>query len=431
MNGRATPAFSIQSGRDTPFISENDEDGEDRNGGSSRTVVGKSAGPLTRSTRANMPASSSGAAPQTPVFKVGGRASALSKTNAKQLAAQKALAATDGSLADLPARAATPTTPGNSLGRSLLAASTSNSSTGSATTPKPMMKARQSLSGTATPSRTVSMSAQVLKSRARESIGGAGGAGFATPKAGMSLRNGRMSSASGRASVSSNSYEAMPPPPSPSKAGILGRSTAGPQATAAALRDAETRAESLKATNQLLLDKIAAFEAENNELKQCLGGEESSASFVDKQLALESQLKEAQRQVQEHKLASDFQVRELNSGKVKIEKLEQQLREFEDNATTTNQEMQETQSRLAKAEGMVTKLTRDLEVEKQRLEEEFEKGMQAKREEVRNAEEAVRELKKQLSVVEMVKAEIVNDASVCHFLKRAMFLTYRIWLFSK
>ena len=67
---------------------------------------------------------------------------------------------------------------------------------------------------------------------------------------------------------------------------------------------------------------------------------------------------------------------------------------------------------------MVTKLTRDLEVENQRLEEEFEKGMQAKREEVRNAEEAVRDLKKQLSVVEMVKAEIVNDASVCHFLKR-------------
>lgn len=210
----------------------------------------------------------------------------------------------------------------------------------------------------------------------------------------------------------------MPPPPSPSKAGILGRSTAGPQATAAALRDAETRAESLKATNQLLLDKIAAFEAENKELKQCLGGEESPASFVDKQLALESQLKEAQRQVQEHKLASDFQVRELNSGKVKIEKLEQQLREHEDNATTTNQEMQETLTRLSKAEGMVTKLTRDLEVENQRLEEEFEKGMQAKREEVRNAEEAVRDLKKQLSVVEMVKAEIVNDASVCHFLKR-------------
>jgi hypothetical protein len=41
--------------------------------------------------------------------------------------------------------------------------------------------------------------------------------------------------------------------------------------------------------------------------------------------------------------------------------------------------------------------------------------MQAKREEVRSAEEAVRELKKQLSVVEMVKAEIVNDVSVRNF----------------
>ena len=135
--------------------------------------------------------------------------------------------------------------------------------------------------------------------------------------------------------------------------------------------------------------------------------------------------------MQEHQLASDFQVRELNSGKVKIERLEQQLRQFEDNAATTNQEMQETQNRLAKAEGTVAKLTKDLEVEKQRLEEEFEKGMQAKREEVRNAEEAVRDLKKQLSVVEMVKAEIVNDASVRQFAYHAMFSTHLIWLFSK
>lgn len=412
INGRATPAFSIQSGRDTPFISENDEEAEDRNASSTRTIMGKSAGPLTRSTRANVSTSSAKPAPTTPVYRVGGRASALSKTNAKQLAAQKALEATDGSLADMPARAATPTTPGAPLGRSMLAASTSNSSTGSATTPKPMMKSRQSLSGIATPSRVVSMSAQVFKSRARESIGGAGGAGFATPKAGMSLRNGRMSAASGRASVSSNTHDAMPPPASPSKLGTLGRSAAGPPATVAALKDAETRAESLKATNQLLLDKIAAFEAENKELKQCLGGEGSSASLVDKQVVLEGELKEAQRRVQEYKLASDFQVREVNSGKVRIEKLEQQVREYEDSTASTTQELQETQSRLVKAEGMVAKLTRDLEVEKLRLEEEFDKGMQAKREEVRNAEETVRELKKQLSVVEMVKAEIVNDASV-------------------
>jgi hypothetical protein len=416
INGRVTPAFSIQSGRDTPFISENDEEGDDRNASSTRTIVGNSAGPLTRSTRANVPTSSARAPPTTPNYRIGGRASALSKTNAKQLAAQKALAATDGSLADLPARAATPpTTPGNMLGRSMLGASTSNSSNGSATTPKPVMKSRQSLSGIATPSRVVSMSAQVLKSRARESVGGAGGAGFATPKAGASLRNGRMSSASGRASVTNNPYEAMPPPPSPSKFGALSRSVAGPQATAAALKDAQARADSLKEMNELLLDKIAAFEAENIELKQCLNGEESAASLVDKQLALEDELKKAQTEASGQKLASDFQIREINSGKVKIEQLEQRLRESEDTAASATQQMQDTQSRLAKAEGMVAKLTRDLEVEKQRLEEEFDKGMQAKREEVRSAEEAVRELKKQLSVVEMVKAEIVNDVSVRNF----------------
>lgn len=409
MNGRATPAFSIQSGRETPFISEDGEEPEEQNASSTRTVVA-GPGPLTRSTRANLQTSTAAKTPSK--FTVGSRASALAGKNAKQLAAQKALQATDGSLADPPPRAATPSTPGAHLGRSMLGASTSNSSVTSTTTPKPLHRARQSLSGIATPSRNVSMSAAVFRTKARESLGGASAGGFATPKAPMSIRNGRMSAASGRASVSSNTHDPMPPPASPTKFPGLGRSTAAMTAQAAAIKDAQAEVESMKETNRVLVDKLNAFEAQNSELQKRLNGEDGAASSVDERVELENKLKEAQKQVHEYKIASEFQSREVNNGRIKIEQLEGKLREADKTVTSTSQQVQDTQARLARAEGTIAKLTRDLEVEKQRLEEEFDKGMQAKREEVRNAEDTVKDLRKQLSVVEMVKAEIVNDASV-------------------
>lgn len=336
----------------------------------------------------------------------------LVNTNAKQLAAAKALKATDGALADQPPRASTPSTPGAPLGRSMLAASTSHSSSGSASTPKPMMRPRQSLSGIATPSRTVSMSARMLKKGPRESLGASTAGGFSTPKAASTLRNGRMSAVSGRSSVASNAHDMMPPPPSPSKYGALGRSTVTNVASSTAVKEAEAQVESLKQTNRVLVDKINAFEAENAELQSRLNGEQRSPDGAEKRVELESKLKEALKQVHEYKIASEFQSREVNSGKVKIEQLEQQLRETNDQTATVSEEAQQAKTRLAKAEAMIAKLNRDLEVEKQRLEEEFEKGMQAKREEVKHAEDAVKDLQKQLSVVEMVKAEIVNDASV-------------------
>lgn len=409
MNGRATPAFSIQSGRETPFISEDGEEPEEQNASSTRTVVA-GPGPLTRSTRANLQPSTAARTPSK--FTVGSRASALAGKNAKQLAAQKALQATDGSLADPPPRASTPNTPGAHLGRSMIGASTSNSSVTSTTTPKPLHRARQSLSGIATPSRNVSMSASVFRTKARESLGGASAGGFATPKAPMSSRNGRMSAASGRASVTSNAHDPMPPPASPTKFSGLGRSTAATTVQAAAIKEAQAEVESMKETNRVLVDKLNAFEAQNSDLQKRLNGEDAAASSVDERVELENKLKEAQKQVHEYKIASEFQSREVTNARIKIESLEKKLVESDTNVTNTSQQVQDTQARLARAEGTIAKLTRDLEVEKQRLEEEFDKGMQAKREEVRNAEDTVKDLRKQLSVVEMVKAEIVNDASV-------------------
>ncbi|KAJ9101720.1 hypothetical protein QFC21_003059 [Naganishia friedmannii] len=411
-NGRAPSAFSIHSGRDTPFISEDGEDALDtsENQGSNRTIVGRSGGPLTRSTRANVQANTGMSTPSASKYTAGSRASMLVNTNAKQLAAAKALKATDGALVDQQPRASTPSTPGAPLGRSMLAASTSHSSSGSTSTPKPMMRPRQSLSGIATPSRTVSMSARMLKKGPRESLGASTAGGFSTPKSASTLRNGRMSAISGRSSVASNAHD-MPPPPSPSKYGTLGRSTVTNVASSAAVKEAEAQVESLKQTNRVLVDKINAFEAENAELQSRLNGEQGSPDGAEKRVELESKLKEAQKQVHEYKIASEFQSREVNSGKVKIEQLEQKLRESNDQTATASEEAQEAKTRLAKAETMIAKLNRDLEVEKQRLEEEFEKGMQAKREEVKHAEDTVRDLQKQLLVVEMVKAEIVNDAS--------------------
>lgn len=183
-------------------------------------------------------------------------------------------------------------------------------------------------------------------------------------------------------------------------------------AQAAAIKDAQAEVESMKETNRVLVDKLNAFEAQNSELQKRLNGEDGAASSVDERVELENKLKEAQKQVHEYKIASEFQSREVNNGRIKIEQLEGKLREADKTVTSTSQQVQDTQARLARAEGTIAKLTRDLEVEKQRLEEEFDKGMQAKREEVRNAEDTVKDLRKQLSVVEMVKAEIVNDASV-------------------
>lgn len=168
----------------------------------------------------------------------------------------------------------------------------------------------------------------------------------------------------------------------------------------------------MKETNRVLVDKLNAFEAQNSELQRRLNGEDGVANSVDERVELENKFKEAQKQVHEYKIASEFQSREVNNSKIKIEQLEDKLRESDKTVTVTSQQVQETQGRLAQAEGRVAKLTRELEMERQRLEEEFDKGMQAKREEVRNAEEVIKDLKKQLSVVEMVKAEIVNDASV-------------------
>ncbi|KAJ9116924.1 hypothetical protein QFC22_004582 [Naganishia vaughanmartiniae] len=409
-NARAPSAFSIRSGRETPLISEDGEYAldESENRGSNRTIVGRSGGPLTRSTRANIQANTGMSTPTASKYTAGSRASMLMNTNAKQLAAAKALKATDGALTDQQTRAATPSTPGAPLGRSMLAASTSS---GSASTPKAMMRARQSLSGIATPSRTVSMSARMQKKGPRESLGASTAGGFSTPKAASTLRNGRMSAISGRSSVASNAHDMMPPPPSPSKYGALGRSTMTNVASTAAVKEAEAQVESLKQTNRVLVDKINAFEAENAELQSRLNGGQGSPDGAEKRVELESKLKEALKQVHEYKIASEFQSREVNSGKVKIEQLEQKLRETNDQSATTSEEAQEARMRLAKAEAMIAKLNRDLEVEKQRLEEEFEKGMQAKREEVKHAEDTVKDLQKQLSVVEMVMAEIVNDAS--------------------
>ncbi|KAJ9113943.1 hypothetical protein QFC19_000138 [Naganishia cerealis] len=411
---QATPAFSMHSGRETPgSIAEDGEEASDaaHEAGSNRTVVRRAQGPLTRTTRANVAVNDATSTPPASGYTAGSRASMLINTNAKQLAAAKALKATDGALTDQQPRASTPSTPGAPLGRSMLGASTSNSSSGSASTPKPMMRARQSLSGIATPSRTVSMSARVLKRGPRESLGASTSTGFSTPKAASTLRNGRLSAVSGRSSVTGHAHDLMPPPPSPSKYNGLGRSTATNATSAAAVREAEAQVESLKQTNRVLVDKINAFEAENAELQKRLNGEEGSPGGAEKRFELENKLKEAQKQVHEYKIASEFQSREVNSGKVKIEQLEQRLRETGDQTTIANEEAQEAKARLAKAEAMIAKLNRDLEVEKQRLEEEFEKGMQVKREEVKNAEDAVKDLQKQLSVVEMVKAEIVNDAS--------------------
>lgn len=370
-SGRATPAYSVASGasgRETPFITEDSEPESDQHDGSMPP-------PLARSTRVNQ----------------------LSRPPADNAMTPKRLkAGVVNSQADLQGRL----TEGSRASR--LAGMKANELTGSrlaaqramdvtadsinGATPRPM---RQSIGGPgaapSTPSRAVSMSAARMKSR--QSIGGAA----STPK--PALKNGRMS-VTGRQSVA---HDSMPPPPSPGKYGALGRSN-----TSTEVAEANQRAEQQREINVELLNKIDKLQAD----LAAAQAEPKAGDWVKVK-------KEQEQRINDLTVAQEFTSREASAAVIKAEELEAQASNTQKLLEAALSDVEQIKNKLATAETAAERAKRELQVQKERSEEEYELGMKTKRQEVKEAEAHAEQIQRRLDDEVSMKQEMIETAQVC------------------
>lgn len=322
-SGRMTP-YSLRSGasgRETPLISED---------GDAAQAKSPAKTPLGRTTRANVmqppPVPAQGGK-----ITAGSRAAALMNTSAKQLAAQKALRATDGHLGE------SPNTP-SALSRST-------------TTPRAPRYSGIGLgASTTTPSRTPS----------------------------VSRRLGRASLAGGRASVAGRatpSVELMPPPASPGK---FNRTTSG----------ADTRLEEMKKINAELLDRIADMEG-------------SGRPGPDK---------ETEQRMRELQIASEFASKEASAAKIQVDGLEEQIKALQVQLEASAEQSLKKDESLRNAEASLAKIKREMDTERRRSEEEMERGMASKRQELRQAEEKISQLQTLADEKDALVMEVSKDA---------------------
>lgn len=327
-SGRMTP-YSLRSGasgRETPLISE---DGD--NAQASKSPAKTPLGRTTRATNVMQP-------PPVPAqggkITAGSRAAALMNTSAKQLAAQKALRATDGHLGESPN---TPTALSKSTTTTPRAPRYSGIGLGASTT---------------TPSRTPS----------------------------MSKRLGRASLAGGRASVAGRatpSVELMPPPASPGK---FNRTTSG----------ADTRLEEMKKINAELLDRIADMETNAHAR---LGPD-----------------KETEQRMRELQIASEFASKEASTVKIQVDGLEEQVKALTAQLKASAEEQRRKDEAMRAADANLAKLKREMDMERRRGEEELERGMATKRQELRQAEEKISQLQTLADEKDALVMEVSKDA---------------------
>jgi hypothetical protein len=253
---------------------------------------------------------------------------------------------------------------------------------------------RQSLSSSvapSTPSRAVSMSA--ARMRGRPSLGGSA----ATPK--PMLKSGRMS-VTGRQSVSgrqSVAYEAMPTLTSPVKNGAINRSTGSTD-----LVEARARAEQQQMINVELLNKIEELQ---QQLADAKSGSKGDADKTKKEL---------EQRIKDLTIASDFTSREASSTRIRLEALEAERDEVKRQLEATLGDYQGAQSKLVNAETSVEKLKREMQMQKERSEEEYELSMKTKRQEVKQAETQAEEAQRRLDNELLMKQEMIETAQVSH-----------------
>ena len=376
-SGRATPAHSVASGasgRETPFIQEDSEPEADQFNGMPP--------PLAKSNRVNQLSRTAAENPMTPRrlkagvsdsqatlqgrLTEGSRASRLAGMKAGQLsgpraAAQRAIDATAESV--------------------------------NGATPRPL---RQSIGGAglaggapSTPSRAVSMSAARMKSR--QSIGTTG-----TPK--PVLKSGRIS-VSGRQSVTGRQsvvHDSMPPPASPGKYGGLGRSNVSAEAA-----EAHNRAEQQQMINVELLSKI-------EDLQEELANAQAQ-SKGDDWIKLK---KEQEQRITDLTVAQEFTSREASAAVIKAEQLETRIAETSRDLETSRAELDEIKQKLTSVESAAERAKRELQMQKERSDEEYELGMKTKREEVKQAEAHAEVVQRRLDHELMMKQEMIETAQV-------------------
>jgi hypothetical protein len=260
-------------------------------------------------------------------------------------------------------------------------------------TPRPL---RQSIGGAgltggapSTPSRAVSMSAARMKSR--QSIGTTG-----TPK--PVLKSGRVS-VSGRQSVTGRQsviHDSMPPPASPGKYGGLGRSTISTETA-----EAHNRAEQQQMINVELLSKI-------EDLQQELVNAQTQSKGDDWMRVQ----KEQEQRITDLTVAQEFTSREASAAVIKAEQLETRITGTSKELETTLAELGDIKQKLTSAESAAERAKRELQVQKERSDEEYELGMKTKREEVKQAEAQAELIQRRLDNELMMKQEMIETAQV-------------------
>ena len=373
-SGRATPAHSIASGasgRETPFIQEDSEPESDQHDGMMPP-------PLARSTRVNQLARSTTENAMTPKRLKAGVVDSQATLQGRLTEGSRA-----SRLAGMKANQLT----GSRLAAQRAMDVTADSVNGA--TPRPM---RQSIGGPgltaggtpSTPSRTVSMSAARMKSR--QSIGGAN----STPK--PALKSGRMS-VTGRQSVV---HDSMPPPPSPSKYGAIGRAN-----TSTEVSEANQRAEQQQMINVELLNKI-------EELQKDLAAAQAEPKTGD----WVKVKKEQEQRINDLTVAQEFTSREASAAVIKAEELEAKASGAQKQLDAALNDVKHLKIKLVTAETTAERAKKELQVQKERSEEEYELGMKTKRQEVKEAEARAEDMQKRLDHELLMKQEMIETAQV-------------------
>ncbi len=360
MSGRRTPAFIEEEGSDSPLTGYN---------------VGRSDVPLGRSTRANVGTQLKAAAAANKVS-AGSRASHLATMTAKQLqarqAAESALELSKGVL--------------EGTNQQTPAISAISRSISSATTPRP---SRVSVGGSGamrTPSRAVS-TAEIRAKYGRESIGG-----FSTPKAPTALaRSGRTSAAGGRLNPS-QSNDMMPPPPSPNK----GRVVSG------------GKSEELIQAERTNAELLIRFKELEEEIDTGL----LAANGAPTREQMERQKKETDQRIKELSIASEFASKEASQLRIQLEHTQAKLEANGQTESSLQVQLQELGAAKETLENTLAKAKRDLEIQKERADTEYEKSMELKRKEISKGEETINKQEQQIQHLQMRLRDMETTGNV-------------------
>jgi hypothetical protein len=362
MSGRRTPAFIDEEGSDSPLTGYNNA---------------RSDGvPLGRSTRANVGAQLKAAAAASKVT-AGSRASQLATMTAKQLQARQAA---ESAL---------------ELSKSVLEGTTqlppsvvSRTSLSAATTPRP---SRVSLGGPdamRTPSRALS-TAELKAKYGRESVGG-----FNTPKPPPPsvARSGRTSAAAGRLVASQSNDMMMPPPPSPNK----GRVVSGGKSEELILAER---------TNAELLIRVKELEEERDAgLMAAIG--------TPTREQLDKQKKETDQRIKELSIASEFASKEASQLRIQLEQTQSKIEAGDQTAASLQAKLQELGATKEALETSLAKAKRDLDIQKERADTEYEKSMELKRKDISKGEEIILKQEQQIQHLQMRLRDMETTGNV-------------------